>query len=101
MKGLKKCADGRLPFRPILSASQTPTQKLEKFLVPILEPLTTNKYTVKDSFNFATEIADQDSSNFMSSLDIDSLFTNIPLGETVEMCTNELMCFWLTMNKIG
>ena len=28
----------------------------------------------KDSFNFATEIIDQDSSNFMGSLDIDSFF---------------------------
>ena len=26
----------------------------------------------------------------MSSLDLDSLFTNIPLEETIEICTNEL-----------
>ena len=31
---------------------------LSKFLVLILESLITNKYTVKDSFNFATEIVD-------------------------------------------
>ena len=31
------------------------------------------------------------SSNFMESLDIDSLFTNIPLKETVEICTNNLI----------
>ena len=67
------------PFRRILSALQTPTYKLGKYAVPILEPLTTYKYTVKDSFNFATEIVEQDSSNFMRSLDIDSLFTNFPL----------------------
>ena len=58
--------------------------------MPILEPLTNNKYTVKDSFNFAAEIVEQDSSNFMGSLDIDSLFTNIPLEETIEICTNNL-----------
>ena len=58
--------------------------------MPILEPLTTNKYTVKDSFKFATEIVEQDSKNFMGSLDIDSLFTNIPLEETIEICTNNL-----------
>ena len=52
----KKCVDGCPPFRPILSASQTPTYNLAKFLVPILEPVITNEYTVKDSFNFATEI---------------------------------------------
>ena len=35
----KKCVEGCPPFRPLLSASQTPTYKLAKFLVPILEPL--------------------------------------------------------------
>ena len=61
-----------------------------KYLAPILEPLTNNKYTVKDSFNFATETVEQDFSNFMGSLDIDSLFTNIPLEETIEIRTNNL-----------
>ena len=68
----KKCVDGCPPL-------QTPTYKLAKYLVPVLEPLTNNKFTVKDSFNFATEIVEQDSYNFMGSLDIDSRFTNIPL----------------------
>ena len=38
--------------RPILSAIKTPTYKLAKFLVPILKSLTSNEYTVKDSFHF-------------------------------------------------
>ena len=79
----KKCVDGHPPFRPVLSALQTPTYKLEKHLVPSLEPLITNKYTVKNLFNFASKIFEQDSSNFMGSLDIDSLFTNISLEETI------------------
>ena len=37
-------------------ALNTPTYKLAKFLVPILKPLTTNEFTVKDSFHFAEEI---------------------------------------------
>ena len=60
----KKCFDSPPPFRSTLPALQTPTYKLAKFLVSILEPLTTNKYTVKDSLNFTTEIIEQDSSNF-------------------------------------
>ena len=43
------CVDGCPLFRPILSALQTPTYKLAKYLVPILEPSNTNKYTAKDS----------------------------------------------------
>ena len=42
--------DGLPSFRPTLSAIGTPTYKLAKFLVPILDPLTTNEYTIKDSF---------------------------------------------------
>ena len=56
--------------------------------MPNLEPLTKNKYTVKDSFNFAPETVEQDSSNFMGSLDIDSLFTNISLEQTIGICIN-------------
>ena len=81
---------GCLSFRPISSALQTPTDTLAKYLVPILEPLTINKYSVKDSFNFTTKIVEQDSSNFMGSLDIDSLFAIIPLEEAIEICTNKL-----------
>ena len=78
------------PFRPILSALNTPIYKSAKFLLQILKPLATNEFTVKDSFHFAEEIVDQQHDLFMGSLDVDSLFTNIPLEETIEICTNEL-----------
>ena len=78
------------PFRPILSALNTPSYKVAKFLVPILKPLTTNEFTVKGSFNFAEEIVDQQHDFFLVVLDVDFLFTNIPLKETIEIYTNEL-----------
>ena len=86
----KASVGNRPSFRPILSVLNTPTYKLAKFLVPILKPLTTNEFTVKDSFHFAEEIVDKQHDLFMGSLDVDSLFTNIPLEETIEICTNEL-----------
>ena len=58
--------------------------------MPILESLTTNKYTVIDSFNFAAEIVDQDSSNFMGSLDNDSLFVTFLIEEMIEISTYKL-----------
>ena len=81
----KQEVDGCPPFRPILSALQTPTYNLAKFLVPILDPLTKNEYTVKDSFHFAEDISEQTPSLSMGSLDVDSLFTNIPLDETIDI----------------
>jgi hypothetical protein len=56
----------------------------------LLKPFTTNQYTTKDSFAFATDINLQDSSLYMSSLDVDSLFTNIPLKETIKICSSLL-----------
>ena len=66
----------------------TPTYKLAKVLVPILKPLTTNEFTVTDLFYFADEIVDQQNDLFMG-LDVDSLFTNISLEETIEICITE------------
>ena len=74
----KDIIDNCPPFGPILSAITTPTYKLVKFLVPVLKSLTSNEYMVKDSFAFAEEIVEHDSELFMGSLDVDSLFTNIP-----------------------
>ena len=56
----------------------------------VLDPLTKNGYTVKDSFHFAEHICEQDPSLSMGSLDVDSLFTNIPLDETIDICINQL-----------
>ena len=53
--------------------------------MPVLKPLTTNKITVKDSFHFSEEIVDQQPDLFMGSLGVDSLFTNIPFEETIEI----------------
>ena len=73
------------PFRPILPAIGTPSYKLAKFLVPKLSSITVNEFTAKESFAFPEEIIHQDSKLFMG-----KLFTNIPLEETINICTNLL-----------
>ena len=65
------------PFRPILSAIKTPSYNIAKHFVPILETITTNKFTIKNSFEFAKEVIEQDSGLFMASLNGESLFTNV------------------------
>ena len=52
--------------------------------------MTTNAFTVKDSFHFTKETVDQQHDIFLDSLDVDSLFTNIHLEGTIKICTNEL-----------
>ena len=66
-------------FRPMLSFLQIPIYNLAKFLVPILNHLTKMECTVKDSFQFAEEVCEEDPTVSMGGLDLDSLFTNIPL----------------------
>ena len=63
-------------FRPILSAINTPTYSLAKYLNPILSPRTTNGFTAKNSFDFAEEVANYDHNPYMAILDLESLFTN-------------------------
>ena len=97
----KQLVDNCPPFRPIMSAIKTPTYKLAKFLVPLLEPITTNIYTIKNSFEFSKEIADQDPGLFMASLDVESLFINIPLGETISVCCDTLFSNNAKVNNIN
>ena len=63
---------------------------LAKYLNPILSPLTTNEFTLKNSFDFAEEVVNYDYKLYMVSLDVESLFTNIPLEETIKNCVNDL-----------
>ena len=46
--------------------------------------------TIKDCFSFAQEVLEFDTSLFMASFDIKSLFTNIPLTETLNLCVQNL-----------
>ena len=78
------------PLRPVLSVIGTPTYKLAQFLVPILSDITQNEFTVKDSFTLVDEILTQNSDLYMASLDVDALFTNIPLDETIDICIKKL-----------
>ena len=63
---------------------ETPTYKLEKFLIPFLTPLTENEYAVTDSLYSAEEICKHDSNLYIASLDVDSMFTNIPLDKAID-----------------
>ena len=65
---------------------------LAKYLKPILSPLMTNEFIVKNSFDFAEEVFNYDHNLYMASLDVVSLFRNIPLEETIKNCVKDLFC---------
>ena len=76
--------------RLILSAIGMPTYKLGKLLLPFLTPQTQNESTFTYPFHLVEEICKQDPNLYMASLDVDSLFTNIPLDETIDICIGSL-----------
>ena len=77
------------PFRPILSAIGACSYNIAKFFVPILnETVYYYEYTVIDSFSSCKEIIDQDPNLYMASFDVQSLFTNINLDETINICVD-------------
>ena len=85
----KPLVNGFPKLRPILSALNTGTYKWAEFFVTLLlRDLNSNQFTLKDSFEFAKIVCEQDAGLSMASLDVDSLFTNIPLEETINICVN-------------
>ena len=100
----KALEDGAPSFRPILSAIGTPTYNLAKLCDQLMKPLTRNDYAINDSFSFtkevlgfdascfmaAKEVLDFDASCFMASFHIKSIFTKIPLTETLNLCVQNL-----------
>ena len=90
MYGLPKVHKNNFPLRPILSAISTHCYNLAKFIVPMLDNIAYGQYTIKDSFQFVAEITDvKDADSYkMASFDITSLFTNIPLDETINIILN-------------
>ena len=76
------------PVRPIISAVGTYNYKLAKYLDSIIKPLqSTNECMLKDTFDFVNRVSRIDlvDGDFIVSFDVESLFTNIPVLETIEI----------------
>ena len=90
--GLPKVLKVDCPFRPIVSSINIYNYSLPpSFLTYILLPISTDQYTIKDSFSFADWAKQYRHNNgLMCSLNITSLFTNVPLEETIQICLDKL-----------
>ena len=88
--GLPKTHKPNNPLRPILAAYNSANFPIAKFLVPLLKPLTCNEFSLKNSYEFADQIRNQNVNNYLVSYDVTSLFTNIPLEETINIILEKL-----------
>ena len=75
------------PIRPIISSIGNHNYNTAKFVIPLINPLTENNYTVDNSAEFVKEISSLkfDAPVTLASFDVEFLFTNIPLQETTKL----------------
>ena len=82
-------------FRPIIDTTGTAYQPIAKYLTRLLNPLTMNSHTLKDSFDAATRIQNIPEELFRNgyrfvSFDVKSLFTNVPLKKTINIILDRI-----------
>ena len=95
MYGVPKVHKEGTPLRPILSMVGSPQHATAQWLATVLKPVSHkySEFVVKDSFEFSNKMRDLTLNGeecHMCSFDIKSLFTNVPIEETIDICTQQL-----------
>ena len=77
------------PLRPIVSTIPTPTYEISKTLNNIIISYMPNTYSIGSSKEFIAILSGYDNkipfNNIMASLDVESLYTNVPLEEAINV----------------
>ena len=80
------------PLRPIVSSINSFNYNLAKYLCNLLQPKILSIHSTQDTFTFIKELEEvRDYNNFLVSFDVSSLFTNIPLNETIELALDYIL----------
>ena len=84
-------------FCPIIDMTNMSYYKVGQYLSSLLQQLTINNYTRKDSFDAANKIKSIPSKIFEDgyqcvSFDTESLFTNVPLNKTINIILDQI--YW-------
>ena len=83
----------KLKFHPIINQTETYTYKAAKLISRCLKLLCGSEYTIKDTQSFAKLVKElpplkEDKENV--SYDIESLFTNIPVNDTIDYILDQI-----------
>ncbi|XP_068235641.1 uncharacterized protein [Palaemon carinicauda] len=78
------------PLRPIISQCPTPTYQLAKRVNAILTPYVPDHYSVASSAEFLGRIKDVRGEGVIASMDVESLFTNVPVDETIDFIADRV-----------
>ena len=76
-------------MRPVLSSFKTHSYNTAKFLIPYIDKYAKNEYSLSNSYEFFNDLKSFriNEDHFIVSLDITSLYTNVPLKETIDILT--------------
>ena len=78
-------------FRPIVSSIGCFNYELSSFLGNLLKPYVSTELSPKDSFTFVEKLKKvRFNDSFLISFDVESLFTNIPLEETINLAVDTI-----------
>ena len=87
--GTVKTHKANNPLRPIISQVTTPTYHTAKQLNNIITPYLPAKYQVNSTDDFISILHTIRPSGIIASFDVDSLFTNVTVTETIDIiCHN-------------
>ncbi|XP_059571208.1 uncharacterized protein LOC132244181 [Alligator mississippiensis] len=82
------------PGRPIISNHGTPTEEISGFVESILKPLVTHRASfVQDAIDFLRKLKNIDhlpSNTLLATMDVTSLYTNIPHQDGIQTCRTYL-----------
>ena len=84
---------------PIVSSIGTFNDILARFLCHLLSPFVPNDHSCKDTFSFVSQIKNANlSKKCLVSYNVTTLFTNIPLQETIDIAINLIFNHNLNLN---
>ena len=73
------------PLRPVISQVLAPTYQLAKTLNSIISPYMPSKFSLKSTNEFIDLIQSHQGTGTLASLDVVSLFTNVPIDTTIDI----------------
>ena len=78
------------PLRPIISQIPTPTYRLAKRLNELLQPFIPAGYNLRSVDEFMDILRTRQPSGILASIDVESLFTNVPVEATIQIILNSV-----------
>ena len=73
------------PIRPIISQVPTPTYAVSKQFDDIMKPYLPTEYIIKSRDEFIDIVKTIQTNGVLASLDVESLFCNVPVNKTIDI----------------